>query len=174
MAYSKSELDDIQERWQLRFPPDLIELWQRHRCLAGPRSFDWLLDSPATIKSLLDWPFEGFWFDVENNRVWWPEWGERPTEVRERRDRLREIFAQAPKLIPLFGHRYIPEQPFEHGNPVFSVHQTDVVHYGTDLQDWLDRERHGWYAKPWPSGENIKVIPFWSEAVARNGRGPDD
>jgi len=81
---------------------------------------------------------------------------------------LREVFNRAPKLIPLFGHRYIPEEPFESGNPVFSVYQTDVVHYGADLHDWLYRERHGSKSKPWPLPNEIKYIPSWSDAVARN------
>src|SRR5438445_61404 len=112
MGYSQSELDEIQHRWGLRFTPDLVELLREHRpLLDGPASFDWLRSDPAKIKDRLDWPFESFWFDVERDQAWWPEWGEKPAELTERRGRLTEIFAGAPKLIPLFGHRYIPEEP---------------------------------------------------------------
>jgi hypothetical protein len=55
------------------------------------------------------------------NAVWWPEWGEKPDAAADQYRRLRQIFSAAPTLIPLFGHRYIPEEPFETGNPVLST-----------------------------------------------------
>jgi hypothetical protein len=168
MGYSQAELDQVQERWGLRFPPDLVELLLEHRpLLDGPASFDWLRSDPAKIKDRIEWPFETIWFDVEHDQAWWPEWGKKPADLAKRRDQLMEIFAGAPKLIPLFGHRYIPEEPCERGNPVFSVYQTDVIYYGANLQDWLDRERDRDARLGLPV-QNIKVIPFWSEAVARN------
>ena len=45
--------------------------------------------------------------------------------------------AQAPRLIPLISHRYLPETANETGNPVFSVYQSDVIHYGTDVADYF-------------------------------------
>ena len=42
----------------------------------------------------------------------------------------------APKLVPIAGHRFIPEAPHEEGNPVFSVHQTDIIYYGRDLAEY--------------------------------------
>jgi hypothetical protein len=171
MGYSLSELEEVQSKWGLRFPPDLIELLREHRPLIGGRgSFDWLLSEPSVIQDRLDWPFELFWFDVEKNESWWPEWGEKPAGVTGQRDRLKEIFNSAPKLIPLFGHRYIPAEPFEIGNPVLSVYQMDVICYGTDLDDWLRREQHGWASRPWG---NIKEITFWSEVLRKNSAEPD-
>jgi hypothetical protein len=32
----------------------------------------------------------------------------------------------------------MPERPFEVGNPVLSVSQTDIIYYGSDLQDYLE------------------------------------
>jgi len=59
----------------------------------------------------------------------------------------------------------LPEEPYERGNPVFSVYQTDVIHYGANLQDWIERERVDLSEKPWPP---LKEIRFWSEAVRKN------
>lgn len=169
MGYTQQELDVIQARWQLRFPSDLVALLRTQRQILPERgAFDWLLSDPVVIQDRLDWPFEGFWFDVECNNVWWPEWGTKPEASTDQRERLRKIFDDVPKLIPLSGHRYLPASPCEAGNPVFSVYQTDVIHYGADLRDWIDRERHGW-ARPWPV---IKEIPFWSEAVRKNNELP--
>ena len=173
MGYTQSELNEAQRNWNLRFPPDLVELLLEPRPLIGGRgSFDWVLSDPVKIQERLDWPLEGFWFDVEHNQVWWTEWGEKPEEISERHDRLKEIFLKAPKLIPLFANRYVPEEPFERNNPVFSVYQTDVIYYGASLLDWLDRERLSPNVKARPPIEDVKSIPFWSDAVARNDSPP--
>jgi hypothetical protein len=94
------------------------------------------------------------------------EWGERPASPDDRKEVLRSVVARAPKLIPLFNHRYLPEEPHEAGNPVFSVYQSDVIYYGTDLTDYFEREFTGWHCRPWP--DQIKHIRFWSDLVERN------
>jgi hypothetical protein len=168
MGYSQAELEAVQALWNLRFPPDLVEMLKKHRpLLDGAASFDWL--QTATIQERLDWPFDSFCYDVEHNNVWWPEWGEKPSSSTEQRDRLKEIFAKVPRLIPLYRHRYIPQEPHESGNPIFSVYQTDVICYGVNLQDWMEREQRGWDTKPW---QRIKEIPFWSEALRKNNSEP--
>lgn len=165
MGYSQAELEGIQDTWKLRFPPDLIELLSKNRPLR-PGGFDWLVASAKDIKRMLDWPYEGFLFDVRENELWWPEWGSKPKSAAAEAKQLAEVFAKAPKLIPLDGHRYLPETPFERGNPVFSVHQSDVIYYGADLDDWLVRETSGWNIN---AMRPPKEIPFWSEAERRNG-----
>jgi hypothetical protein len=170
MGYTANEIDDIQAGWRLRFPPDLVVLLrERRRPLEGPGAFDWIKGDPDMIRARLDWPIETFWFDVEHNGVWWPDWGEKPAAVADQRAVFEAALARAPRLIPLFGHRYIAEEPFESGNPVFSVHQSDIICYGANLADWLMRERDGYDAAPWPP---IKTIRFWSDALQRNNAAP--
>ena len=166
-GYSKIEIEEIQHRWKLIFPPDLVAMLRERRPFGeGAAAFDWLLSSAEDIQGRLDWPFDSFLFDVEHDALWWPEWGPRPESAHDRRDQLAAAFAKAPKLIPLFGHRYLPAEPCEAGNPVFSVYQSDVIYYGADLQDWLRREFGGWDAA---LRLPIKRIRFWSEAEERNG-----
>lgn len=107
----------------------------------------------------------GLLFDIEENGLWWAEWGNRPNAAEERTEVLTQVLSHAPKLIPIFGHRYLPATPSQAGNPVFSVYQSDVIHYGADLADYLDREENGWEAQPWPE---VREIDFWSELVRRN------
>jgi hypothetical protein len=63
MGYTEAELEDIQKRWHLRFPPDLVEEMRQRRPLR-PRGFDWLEASDAEIERSLAWPYESFLFDV--------------------------------------------------------------------------------------------------------------
>ena len=160
-GYTQAELDDAQARFALRFPPDLVALLLEHRI---PGGWDWTRDEDR-IRDMLNWPLEGILFDVENAGLWWPEWGERPPSREERAEIVGRIVAAAPRLIPLYGHRFIPEEPHEAGNPVFSVHQSDIIHYGSDLDNYLENE----FAVPRHScvGPDIRRIRFWSEAVER-------
>ena len=167
-GYSHTELDDIQARWALQFPPDLVELMTQRRPLL-PGGFDWVQTPPETIQKIMAWPYESFLFDVEKAATWWPTWGPRPELAEERAGRLTEVFAAAPRLIPLAGHRYLPETPFASGNPVFSVYQTDVIYYGLDLADWIVCEERGWQnGKASDPACLPKFIPFWSQAVDKN------
>jgi hypothetical protein len=162
-GYSQSELDAAQEKFGLVFPPDLIALLRDRR---PPGGHDWTGDE-GSIRRMLEWPLEGLLFDVEYSGLWWPEWGERPDRAAERADVVSAVVAAAPKLIPIYGHRFIPEEPHEAGNPVFSVHQSDIILYGTDLANYLDNE----FSQPHRyelTGE-VKPIRFWSQTVERNG-----
>lgn len=161
-GYSQDELDDAQAKYGLTFPPDLLALLLERRPAQG---YDWRSDEDQ-IRAMLKWPLEGLLFDVENNDLWWPEWGLRPGTQETRAEVVAAVVASAPKLIPLISHRYLPAEPNEAGNPVFSVYQSDVIYYGTDLVDYFDRE-FGDPNRPLP--HPAKRIPFWSDLVERNG-----
>ena len=163
-GYTQSELDAAQERYGLRFPPDLVALLLDRRPLSG---WDWRADD-AGIRRALKHPLGGLLFDVEQNSLWWPEWGERPASPAERAEIVTAVVEAAPGLIPLIAHRYIPEEPHEAGNPVFSVMQSDVIYYGADLADYFDREFHPAPFPGKPLAPDIKFIPFWSDLVERN------
>ena len=75
--------------------------------------------------------------------------------------------AEVPKLIPIFGHRYIPSEPNASGNPVFSVYQTDIIHYGADLVSYLEAEFLGG-ALPQKIA-TLRPIRFWSRLVEASG-----
>jgi len=159
-GYTQAELDRAQRRFGLAFPPDLVALLRRKRPVEG---HDWTDD--RAIRRALDRPFNGLLTAVENGRLWWPEWGKLPSSACAREQVLRGVVSLAPKLIPLIGHRYLPEQPHQTGNPVFSIVGTDAICYGANLKDYLEREFTGWHSRPWPT--QIKYIPFWSDLVQR-------
>ena len=74
-----------------------------------------------------------------------------------------QLIAAAPRLIPVYIHRMMPAEPHLPGNPVFSVHQTDIIVYGTDLRDYLVHEflmtedEQG----EWTVPEVTRPIAFW-------------
>ena len=160
-GYTQVELDDAQATFDLVFPPDLVALLRERRPVDG---HDWT--DEAAIQRMLDWPLEGLIFDLQHNDLWWPEWGDKPDRLEACEEILRSVVSRAPKLIPLISHRYLPAQPCEAGNPVFSVYQADVIHYGATLDDYFEREFNGWGCRPWP--DEIKRIPFWSDLAERN------
>jgi len=159
-AYSKRELDECQRACGFRFPPDLEAFYRTRRPL---RTFDWVNDHPR-IQRAMTANFTGIVFDVENNHLWWPEWGSKPSTPEARPRRVREVFDAAPKLIPI-ATGGIPETPHEAGNPVFDVVQTDIIYSGSNLKESFDC----WYEGPCDVRSTLKpkVIPFWTEMVER-------
>ncbi|MEA3018375.1 MAG: hypothetical protein QOI38_3097 [Sphingomonadales bacterium] len=165
-GYSQAELDDAQARFGLTFPPDLVELLRERRLRLG---YDWRNDDVA-IRRMLAWPLEGLLFHVEHEVIWWSEWGPRPSTPGERAEVVGAVVAVASKLIPLYAHRFLAGEPVERGNPVFSIHSTDVVYYGIDLEDYI---LHEFYEhKPRLSG-TPRHIPFWSDLVDWDGLPPE-
>jgi hypothetical protein len=160
-GYTQSELDVAQAKYDLVFPSDLVALLRDRRPVLG---YDWRSDD-TEIRGMLRRPLDGLLFDVEHNVLWLPEWGDRPETAEARSAVLAEVVSNAPKLIPLVSHRYLPEEPNEAGNPVFSVVQSDIIYYGSDLSDYFEREFVD-LRRPIP--KQIKHIRFWSDLVERN------
>lgn len=157
-----AEVVAAEERFEFRFPPDLRGFLQT--ALPRGRSFpDWRGGDEAELRDWLDLPRSGVVFDVEHNAFWLQEWGPRPHILIEAKALAEQLVANAPRLIPVYQHRMIPDAPHEAGNPVFSVHQTDIIVYGTDLRDYLaheflmtESEQFDWSV---PSG--TRPIAFW-------------
>ena len=117
------ELEAAEARFAFTFPPDL-RAFLAFALPTGGSAPTWRdLENPGLIRTM-GWPLEGMCFDIENNVFWPDEWGERPVELAEAFEIARGHVALAPKLIPVFGHRYLPDRPATAGNPVFSVYQT--------------------------------------------------
>lgn len=158
-GYTQSELDAAQERYNLVFPPDLIGLYLEKQPSQG---YDWIGENER-IRRMLDWPFECLQFDVEHNGLWWPEWGARSDDIDNRACVLRAQLENAPKLIPLISHRFIPDDPGQAYNPVFSMYGQDTIYYGANLTEYFDNEFNRIYRIG-----STKRIRFWSDLVDRN------
>jgi hypothetical protein len=164
---SAAELSAAEERVGCRFPPDLRSFLGA-ALPSGTRWPDWRVPYSPFIADRLAWPTEGIEFDIRNNVFWWPAWGAQPDHLDQAVEVMREQIRGAPKLIPIFGHVYLPAAPEAAGNPVLSVYQTDIIYGGRNLGDYLRRfgNSEGWEL---PRCDEVRKIWFWSELIEWNG-----
>jgi hypothetical protein len=155
---SDTEISETESRFKFRFPPDLRAFLQVGLPV-GERFPNWRSGKESALQDWLDLPREGILFDVENNNFWLPEWGPRPESFESAKGVVKDVVDAAPKLIPIYAHRMMPDEPQSLGNPIFSVHQTDIIYYGFDLDDYFRNEFGFRLRLPWPA--TVRPIRFW-------------
>jgi hypothetical protein len=153
-----AEVQAVETCFGFTFPPDLRSFLQT-ALPQGERFPDWRSGERSALQEWLDTPLQGILFDVEHNGFWLEEWGPRPLSLDDSKRIASKLVALAPRLIPIYSHRMMPNEPQLAGNPVFSVHQTDIIHYGFDLTDYLRHEFHLPGRESWPA--TIRQIRFW-------------
>lgn len=165
---TKNEITKIEQTYNFQFPTSLKEMYQ----IALPISksfYNWRNFNEANVKKIKDminWPLEGILFDLENNNFWDDNWGEKPNDLLHAKQKCIEEMHKVPKLIPVYGHRYIPIVDGVDNPPIFSVYQTDVIYYGIDLENYFRIEFN---FEPWDvineaiDEDRIDNIPFWSQ-----------
>ncbi|MEV6342443.1 hypothetical protein [Actinoplanes sp. NPDC051851] len=153
---SDAEISEIEAEFAFTFAPD-------HRAFlaaglpTGPGWPDWRGPDRTALRASLTAPVEGVLFDVSENDFWYEGWG---APFGDRLATARAGLMIAPRMIPVYGHRYLPAKVEAH--PVLSIHQTDVIVYGADLSDWLYRE----FGLGSPSPRRVRPsVPFWSALV---------
>lgn len=170
IGLTDAELAVAETRFRFRFPPDLRAFLQT-AFPKGERFPNWRSGDEAILRDWLDLPRQGILFDIEHNGFWLEEWGARPESVANAKCVASELVASAPTLIPIFTHRMMPDEPHLSGNPVFSVHQTDIIHYGFDLADYLRHDFQLPGREPWPA--SVRQIRFWNVDRFQNVRWAD-
>lgn len=163
-----------------------VEKYDQYMVLEeGPGFYNWLTNGDA-LEAQWAWLWEGLQFDVEHNGLWPSSWGPRPDTLTAQEARVRELVEGAPRLVPLFGHRYLLAEPCVADNPVFSVWQSDIVVYAANLRDYFLFEFSGplglerasanplYRASNWELEQatrdrvherfpDYEAIPFWGE-----------
>ena len=163
---AEAELEELQKAHSVVFPPDLAAFLQ-FVVPVGDRFPDWRGRS-QDLQSRFEEPLQGILYDVELNNFWAPSWGSKSTEPRQALAKTKAIINAAPKLIPIYSHRYIPSDPSLSGNPVLSVVQTDIIRYGDDLASYFHAEFGVPLPVP-PSAPSPRRIRFWNELIELNG-----
>jgi len=139
-------------------PPEDGQTWAR----PWPK---WRGGDVDSLRRQLDWPVEGVLLDVEHNAFWYAGWGERPAEGTVALDVARRHLAEAPVLVPVYAHRYLPAGRGSFGHPVLSIWQTDIIYYGLDLLDYIRQEfdeARGEVDRIW---NPQATVPFWRDLL---------
>jgi hypothetical protein len=142
---SEKEMQQAERTFGFRFPPDLKALL-RTAMPVGIRKPDkntfpnWRSGDHNHLRGRVDRPLEGLMPHIEQHGFWMDDWGPRPNLPAGALEVARQALRAAPKLIPLYEHRYLPADPLLAGNPVFSVWETDVIFYGCNLWDYFQNE----------------------------------
>ncbi len=166
---SDAELAQIEHGIGIRLPPDLAGLLRTTvpTSTGPPGGFPKWRSDPLELRRLVRRPLEELVWAIEHGGpgMWPARWGPRPAHPGDVAVVALARLAKVPRLIPLFGHRYIPASPHEEGNPVFSVVGYDVVCYGSNLENYIENE----FARR-PGSQlqlgTTKRIPLWSELAA--------
>ena len=189
------EIDALEVKWSLRFPPDMRlflkilnaidrpdyyeeEEWDANGNGTGVfttievKQFHNWRDDDEEIARRLRWPLETILGDVIGaNRVWLKVWGPRTALDAECAPIVEEWIKRAPRLIPIYGHRFLVGEPCVAGNPVLSVYGTDTIVYGWDLRKYLLEELeedlclNRLWIEPGARGYSMEQIPAYKAIV---------
>jgi hypothetical protein len=151
----------IEEQLGFRLPEDFKYLFANLRDPGGV-FFPWATFKKKDYDASIDWIWHTIAFDIEHN-VWLDRWGNRPEALAEALRVARSDFLTWPKLLPIFGHRYLAAEPCGPGNPIFSVYQLDIIYYGADLADYLSIEFLSEDYAERMRGAAIQRIDVWSD-----------
>ena len=138
------EFEKIEAKFNIIFPDDL-KLFLQNALPVSDGFMQWRqgLESEKLAENIiarLAWPLDGMIYDIKNNGFWFDQWGDKPEKLDDQIDIATKYYFTYPRLIPIYSHRYIPSKPYQAGNPVFSVHQMDIIYYGYDLASYFAKE----------------------------------
>jgi hypothetical protein len=123
---------------------------------------DWRDDPPEILLDFLGWPAAGVLRSVENG-AWPRSWGARPTGHVTATQVAKTRLAEVPAMIPIYGHRYLPAGRGGWGHPVLSMWGTDIISYGDDLADYIDREFDDTMAGDREPALKEATVAFWTD-----------
>ena len=161
---SENEIENIETEYEICFPKQLKKFYS----IALPISegfYNWRdkgKENVNFIKSIMVKPSIDL-IDEIDEIYWCDGWGEEPAGLEEKKEILINLFNDAPKLIPIYSHRFLSSIEVEY-NPVFSIHGTDVIYYGENLYTYLEIE-FGLKEYSKMNCDNISYIPFWSDLL---------
>jgi hypothetical protein len=115
------------------------------------------------LRERLARPVEGVLFDVLEHGFWYDGWGPRPADDDAAVSAARTGLVTAPRMVPVYSHRYLPAGRGAAGHPVLSIYRTEVLCYGADLTGYLHRE-FGIGAQP--DQPCRSTVSFWSRLIS--------
>ncbi|MFJ8176367.1 hypothetical protein [Streptomyces sp. NPDC094469] len=126
---------------------------------------EWRSGDADSLRDQLAWPVEGVLLDVGHHTFWHEGWGERPADGTAALETARHHLAEAPVLVPVYAHRYLPAGRGSFGHPVLSMWQTDIIYYGLDLADYMHQEFDDARGEVDESWNPQATAPFWRDLL---------
>ena len=170
---TNDEIDAVEKAFGAPLPPDLNIFLQTGiirnnppakvpKIISKPYYPDWRHPEEVAAKAQEWIEHHVFRFDIEKNGYWYKKFGDKPTNSAQAVQQALEIIRTWPPLFPIHGHRFIPSDPHNAGNPVLSVWQaTDTAYYGMNLLEHMNMDFHlGLDLEKEPK----KLVPYWGEA----------
>ena len=155
---TEAEIKKLEKKWKWKFPSDyhlflsrlhtpdkkMLGYWyvddsDEKKADSASTFWDWRTEAKQ-IKKALDDVKRGILFDIEHNGLWIEKWGKKPRGKRSIETAVDKLLKKAPKLIPVYGHCFILEEPIEEKHPVLSIVQSDIIVMGNDLREYLIEE----------------------------------
>lgn len=124
--------------------------------------YNWRDDSDKNVAHVLqhlNWPKDSVLQNLDEIS-WSNNWGAKPRKKEQEQDEIIKRLQQAPQMIPVYRHRFIPA--VEGSPPVFSIYGWDIIYYGETLFDYFLME---FGKKEQRTGNSIQRVPFWSDIM---------
>ena len=103
----------------------------------------WRDSGYAELREQVEAPISDLLWHVARG-YWRAEWGTQPDGSDAAVDAAREQLAGAPRLAPVYAHRYLPAAPYRSGHPVLSIwNGLDIVCYGARPLTMISRSMAG-------------------------------
>ena len=163
---STRDINRIEKLYGICFPVELKQLYS-FGLPVSKGFYNWRdMDSVniQTIKDILEMPIKGLQSDLVNGDFWCDNWGLQPNNIEDAQNVMLTHYYKAPKLIPIYSHRYMPFIPEYTDIPVFSIMQSDIIYYGVDLISYLEVE-FGFKKYNDIMQAHFKHIDFWSDLI---------
>ena len=77
-------------------------------------------------------------------------------------DIYKSEYERAPKIIPLYSHRYIVDVDDDKNMKILSIAGSDIICYSDNLESYLQIE---FKIKEFDNSVDCKNIPFWSNLI---------
>lgn len=163
----ESEITEIERVYGVTFPKTLKDFLRigvpiSENDWGFPNWRDLSNKNIEIISKRINAPYEWLKIDVLKHGFWQKSWGECPKTLKETENKYMQIIENAPILLPIYSHRYMPVIDGEDDPPIISSVGRDTVCFANNLSDYIKRElcsecTHQYY--------DIQNIPFWSDII---------
>lgn len=164
VGLSDKEMAIIKQEYGIVFPKELMTFYKE----ALPISkgfYNWRDKSDINVKNIkraMQMPIDEVIAGSEEID-WNEEWGEEPIDPNLRKRIISNMALNAPKLIPVYFHRYIAAVENER-TPIFSICGTDIIYFAKSVLDYflieLDLKENEIF-----QNNEVDHIPFWSDLL---------